>query len=428
MKRWFKHGLWAVPALAVVATGLWLVSPQGNGEPARAGAFAQVPLTDPALIAKGKYLAAAGDCAACHTARNGKPYAGGRAVPTPFGDVYVPNITPDKTTGIGAWSFDDFWRALHLGKGKAGQYLYPVFPYTSYTKVTREDARAIFAYLHSLPAVNRPDQAPQLDFPYNVRSALALWRGLNFDAGTYRPDPEKSAQWNRGAYLVQGLGHCVECHTTRSWTGGYADGKTLVGGTIPGQHWYAPDLSMAKGGGLASWSEDDLVDLLKTGLSRRGAVFGPMANVVRESTQYMTRDDLKAMAVYLQSLPPRPAAQDKPFARSTDFAAGKALYKQNCAACHGDDGQGVAGIYPGLDGNTLVTAPTSADAVRTVLLGGFPPSTKANPEPYSMPPFAHSLSDGQIAEVVTYVRQAWSNKAGAVDAATVRKARYLPND
>jgi mono/diheme cytochrome c family protein len=427
--KWWRRGGW-VPALLVVAgLGWWYVA--SGGQPAAAPAQREADaaaLRDPALIARGEYLATLGDCAACHTAQGGQRYAGGRSLGTPFGDVPAPNITPDPDTGIGAWSFDDFWRALHEGKGRQGELLYPVFSYTSFTKVSRDDALAIFAYLKSLPPVQRPDAELGLDFPYNVRSSLVAWRALYFKPGEFKPDPAKSPEWNRGAYLVQGLGHCNECHTTRDSLGGIEPDRHLTGGQIPQLGWYAPDLSTQAGGGLDGWRAQDIVDLLKTGQSAKGTAFGPMADVVRLSTQHMSDADLQAVATYLQSLPPRAQPASAPFARAASHEHGGQLYAQRCADCHGKDGRGVAGVYPPLDGNTSVTEPTGINAIRSVLLGGFAPATAGNPQPYSMPPFAQSLSDADVAAVVGYIRQSWSNRAAAVQPADVGNYRHTPVD
>jgi len=427
--KWWRRGGW-VPALLVVAgLGWWYVASGGQpaAAPAQRAADAAA-LRDPALIARGEYLATLGDCAACHTAQGGQRYAGGRSLGTPFGEVPAPNITPDPDTGIGAWSFDDFWRALHEGKGRQGELLYPVFSYTSFTKVSRDDALAIFAYLKSLPPVQRPDAELGLDFPYNVRSSLVAWRALYFKPGEFKPDPAKSPAWNRGAYLVQGLGHCNECHTTRDSLGGIEPDRHLTGGQIPQLGWYAPDLSMQAGGGLDGWRAQDIVDLLKTGQSAKGTAFGPMADVVRLSTQHMSDADLQAVATYLQSLPPRAQPASAPFSPAASHERGGQLYAQRCADCHGKDGRGVAGVYPPLDGNTSVTEPTGINAIRSVLLGGFAPATAGNPQPYSMPPFAQSLSDADVAAVVGYIRQSWSNRAAAVQPADVGNYRHTPVD
>ncbi|MDR3444309.1 MULTISPECIES: cytochrome c [unclassified Dyella] len=420
-----------VVALLLIAGGWWLFrSETRQPVPPSSSKVGAATLKDPVLIAKGHYLAIAGDCASCHTAQGGERFAGGRVLPTPFGNIPSPNITPDGDTGLGEWSFEDFWQALHSGKGRHGEFLYPVFSYTSFTKVTRDDALAIFAYLQSLAPVHAPAQAPTLEFPYSVRNSLKAWRALYFHEGEFQRDASKSDAWNRGAYLVQGLGHCNECHAPRDSLGGQQGSASLAGGQIPAQNWYAPDLSMQANGGLAGWSEQDIVDLLKTGQSARGTAFGPMAEVVAQSTQHMHEDDLRAMATYLQSLPPRTAAVTTTSELDTRaiLAQGAKVYAERCADCHGKDGNGAAGIYPPLNGNSSVNEPTGINATRVVLLGGFAPVTEGNARPYSMPPFAQQLSDADVAAVVTYIRQSWSNKASIVMERDVAQNRHTPID
>jgi mono/diheme cytochrome c family protein len=425
--RWLLLGV--VVLIALLLGWLWF---GGSSKPTSRAAskVSAATLADPTLIAKGQYLATVGDCAGCHTAQGGERYAGGRQLATPFGDIPVPNITPDRQTGLGEWSFEDFWQALHAGKGRYGELLYPAFSYTSYTKVSHDDALAMFAWLRSLPPVHQINRVPSLDFPYSVRNSLKVWRALYFNEGEFKPDPAQSAQWNRGAYLVQGLGHCNECHGSRDSFGGIPQDVALAGGRIPVQDWYAPDLSTRKNGGLDGWSKQDIIDLLKTGQSARGVAFGPMAAVVSGSTQHMTDADLHAVASYLQSLPPRAPTKEP----TTTFGAkaltdqGSTIYGQHCADCHGKLGQGVAGIYPPLDGNSSVTEPTGINATRMVLLGGFAPVTAANQRPYSMPPFAQQLSDDEVAAVVTYLRRSWSNRGSIVRAEQVRASRHTPTD
>jgi mono/diheme cytochrome c family protein len=420
-----------VIVLLLGAGGWWLFRSETQRPVSQASSEMDVQtLKDPALIAKGEYLAIAGDCASCHTAQGGVRYAGGRVLPTPFGNIPSPNITPDRQTGLGDWSFEDFWQALHSGKGRHGELLYPVFSYTSFTKVTRDDALAIFAYLQSLAPVHAPAQQPSLEFPYSVRSSLKAWRALYFQEGEFQRDASKSDAWNRGAYLVQGLGHCNECHAPRDSLGGQQGKASLAGGQIPSQNWYAPDLSTQANGGLAGWSEQDIVDLLKTGQSARGTAFGPMADVVAQSTQHMHDEDLRAMATYLQSLPSRaePVAEKSVLDTRALLAQGAKVYVARCADCHGKDGNGVAGVYPPLNGNSSVNEPTGINATRVVLLGGFAPVTQGNPRPYSMPPFAQQLSDADVAAVVTYIRQSWSNKASIVMERDVVKYRHTPID
>lgn len=425
--RW----LLALLALPLVLLAGWMIFVAEVAHRADAH-MTPVPATlrDAALIARGDYLARAADCAGCHTAQGGKPMAGGRSLATPFGAIAVPNITPDHRTGLGNWSFEEFWQALHMGRGRKGELLYPAFPYTSYTRITRDDALAIFAYLQSLPPVHQPTAPGSLGFPYNRRESLLVWRALYFRAGEFRPDPKRTAQWNRGAYLVQGPGHCTECHATRNAWGGMAPSARLGGGRIPVQNWYAPNLSAGKHGGLQGWDEQDIVQLLKTGQSGKGSAFGPMADVVVGSTQHLSDDDLHAIATYLLSLAPRVPASVVPETARDDVLVhqGQPIYDEHCAACHGKDGRGVAGVYPPLDGNPSVNEPSGINATRAVLLGGFSPLTAAYPRPYSMPPFAQRLSDAEVAAVVSYIRRSWSNRASAVRPEAVGRDRHTPVD
>jgi len=420
-----------VTVVLLAAGGWWWFHNEAKAPVSRSASEVNAAvLKDPALIAKGEYLAIVGDCASCHTSQGGARYAGGRVLPTPFGNIPSPNITPDHETGLGDWSFEDFWQALHAGKGRRGEFLYPVFSYTSFTKVSRDDALAMFAYLQSLAPVHAPALQPSLEFPYSVRNSLKAWRALYFHEGEYQRDASKSDAWNRGAYLVQGLGHCNECHAPRDSLGGQEGKASLAGGQIPAQNWYAPDLSTQANGGLAGWSEQDIVDLLKTGQSARGTAFGPMADVVTQSTQHLHEDDLRAIAVYLQSLPARPAnaPENSPLDTRPIMAQGAKVYGERCADCHGKDGNGVAGVYPPLNGNSSVNEPTGINAMRVILLGGFAPVTHGNPRPYSMPPFAQQLSDADVAAVVTYIRRSWTNTASVVLERDVVKYRHTPID
>jgi len=240
-------------------------------------AAAQVP--DPAVVAAGEYLARAGDCIACHTTPGGQIFAGGRPMPTPFGTLFSSNITPDPDTGIGKWTADGFYGMMHTGRSPDGGLLYPAMPFGAYTKVTRADSDALFAYLRSVAPVRAPNRPHDLRFPYNNRSLILGWRTLFFQEGEYRPNPAKSEEWNRGAYLVQGLGHCSMCHSPINMLGGNSESRAFEGGLIPMQNWYAPSLTSNRESGLGDWSIQDIADLLRTGVSKRGAVYGPMAEV-----------------------------------------------------------------------------------------------------------------------------------------------------
>jgi mono/diheme cytochrome c family protein len=382
----------------------------------------------PENIARGAYLARAGDCVACHTARGGVEYAGGRALDTPFGRLYGPNLTPDMDTGIGRWSADDFWNALHNGKSRDGRLLYPAFPYTNYTKVSRTDSDALFAYFRSLAPQRQPNTPHALDFPYNQQALLAGWRLLYFKPASFTPQPARGLEWNRGAYLVEGLGHCSACHSTRNRFG--ATGDTLSGGLIPTIGWYAPSLTASGEAGLGDWDKEHIVALLATGISPRGSATGPMAEVVARSLQHMTQADVGAMATYLKALPSTetPPTDGGERAGEQLLAEGRRLYGSYCVDCHGEDGKGKAPAYPPLAGNRAVTLTPAVNAIRIVLNGGFPPGTAGNPRPYGMPPYSHELNDAQVAAVLTYVRASWGNAAPPVATPDVNRYRSVPLD
>lgn len=386
------------------------------------------PLTPPSgeSVARGEYLVRAGNCMACHTQRGGAPFAGGRAIETPFGTAYASNITPDRATGIGAWSTDHFWRALHNGRSRDGRLLYPAFPYPNYTRVTRADADAMFDYLRSVKPVARANTPHRLRWPYGTQAALAVWRALYFAPSAHRDDSARAAEWNRGAYLVQGLGHCNACHTSRNVLGAGGDMTDLSGGLIPVQNWYAPSLASASEAGLQDWEPAQIARLLQTGVSAGGTVLGPMAEVVLHSTQHLAPADARAMAVYLKSLPRSGAASadaagSPPSARTAE--RGAKLYEKHCAACHGERGEGVPGAYPRLAGNRAVTLPVTANLVQVILGGGFPPATAGNPRPFGMPPFATVLGDEDVAAVISHIRGAWGNRGGAVSEFEVARQR-----
>jgi mono/diheme cytochrome c family protein len=379
----------------------------------------------PEQVARGRYLARAGNCIACHTMRGGAPYAGGRAIETPFGTVFGSNITPDVKTGIGSWTPSHFWRAMHNGRSKDGRFLVPAFPYPNFTLVTREDSDALFAYLRTVPAVEQANREHALRFPYNTRLALAMWRALFFTPGVYAADATRSAEWNRGSYLVRGLGHCNACHGGRNAFGATRESLEMSGGVSPIDKWYAPSLTSAAEAGVAEWETHHIVDLLKTGVSARGSALGPMAEVVFRSTQHLSEADLRAMAVYLKALPASGrAARQEPQAPAQDTVErGRSVYREQCEHCHGPQGEGAPGAYPALAGNRSVVMDPPANVIRAVLSGGFQPATAGNPRPWGMPPFGHVLNDADTAAVITFIRTQWGNRAAPVSATDVQRLR-----
>lgn len=384
-------------------------------------------------VARGEYLARAGDCIACHTAPEGSLFAGGRAMPTPFGTLYSSNITPNPETGIGKWTADDFYGTMHNGRFPDGGLIYPAMPFASYTKVTRADSDAIFAYLKTIPSVNQKNRPHDLRFPYDNRQLILGWRTLYFTEGEYKNDATKSAEWNRGAYLVEGLGHCGMCHSPINALGGTSQSDAFKGGLIPMQNWYAPALTSNREAGLGDWSMKDIADLLKSGISMRGVVYGPMAEVVHNSLQYLTDEDIRAMGVYLKSIAepsPRPQpVSSLPSAESSLLVSlGKTVYDARCASCHGAQGEGKPPHWPPLAGNQSIQMESAVNPIRMVLNGGYPPSTAGNPKPYGMPPFAGLLSDNEVAAVVTYVRTSWGNRGTAISARDANQLRSAPLD
>jgi len=380
------------------------------------------PVASSALVERGAYLALAGNCAGCHSARGGQAYAGGRAIPTPFGTVFASNLTPDAETGLGRWSAEAFWRAMHHGQSRDGRLLVPAFPYDSYTRISRADSDALYAFLGSLPAVSQANRPHALRWPYNTQFALATWRTLYFEPQAFAPDASQSAEWNRGAYLVRGLGHCAACHSARDALGGPAG--DLAGGRLPQLAWLAPSLRAESEAGVQHWDTGRTVELLQRGTTTGASVMGPMAEVVFESTQHLSSADLRAMALYLQALAPQPVSQPvfEP-ARGEQLALGEKVYEQNCVDCHGAQGQGAQGAYPALAGNRAVTQAQAGNTVLAVLGGGFAPATAGNPQPYGMPPYRTLLTDAEIAAVVTHLRQSWGNRASAVRPHYVQRLR-----
>ncbi len=376
------------------------------------------------LVQRGEYLARAADCIACHTTKDGKPYAGGYQINTPFGFLLTPNITPDVATGIGSWSEDIFYRALHYGVGHNGQQLYPAFPYDNYTKMSRNDVDAIFAFLKSLPPESNAVQVNHLRFPYNQRLSVMGWKALYFRPGEYQEDPNHDALWNRGAYLVEGPAHCSACHTPRNSLGAPELSYAYSGAVI--DNWYALNINSNNQFGLGRWSEEKIVEYLKTGkIDNHDSTLGPMHEVVKDSTKYLSDKDLYSIAVYLKSLPAIPSNEDEappsdpsPILSEADSSLGRTLYLENCAGCHHPLGLGRPKIAVALNGNPLVRAANPLN-LGAVVLQGIPPQSG-----YPAMPAYNNLSDDQLALIIEYVLSQW----GCVDhqhvtAATVQEWR-----
>jgi mono/diheme cytochrome c family protein len=388
------------------------------------GAFATPPAAaDPFddLVAHGKALVDAGDCASCHTLDPAKPFAGGKRIDTPFGAVYAPNLTPDKNTGIGFWSDPDFVNALRYGVAPEGSNYYPAFPYPYFTKLTRDDMLAIRAYLSTLqPYANTVPKA-ELRFPANFRFLMKVWNYLFFHPGILLPEQAKGTDWNRGRYLVEGLGHCGACHTPKNFLNADKSSLALAGSNIG--DWFAPRLDGAQRSGLKSWSADDIVEYLQSGRNAKSQADGPMAEVIVNSTSKMSDGDVRAIALYLKDLPagpPEPAVTAPPEA---EMKSGAALYAHACVACHEADGSSSPRVYPPLNGNALLQAADPTSTLRIILDGAQTVTTPRAPNTGSMPGYAKQWSDRQIADVTNYIRNSWGNAAPLVTADQVAKAR-----
>ncbi|MDF3822732.1 cytochrome c [Leptospira sp. 96542] len=433
----FRRALLAVfvGAAALVAWLAWPTSPIRVTT-----AMAPLDLNDKTTIERGRYLTVLGNCQACHTTRGGVPYAGGPGIVTPFGSIHGGNLTPG-ANGLGGWSADDFWRALHHGQSRDGRLLSPAFPYNNMSWITRPDSDALYAYLRSLPPVETQAPPPAMRWPYNTQFALKAWRALYFTPAPQQDTaqalglPGASPDVLRGAYLVQGLGHCAACHAPRNALGG-GDLLSLAGGLIPVQNWYAPSLLDPSEGGLQNWDVERIVTLFREGHVRGAGVSGPMAEVVQQSTQHWQVDDLRAMAAYLRQLPvqPRPpqaGSTRAPVPTSDRSLASQRRYEALCAQCHGQQGEGRytadgAMAYPPLAGNRAVLLDSPANLVQMVRLGGFGPATAAHPRPFGMPPFLLELNDGEVAELLSYIRQQWGNEARPIHVLEVQRLGTRP--
>lgn len=393
---------------------------------------------DPQLAARlqhGEYLAHAGDCAACHTGPSGIPFAGGLKMTTPVGAIYSTNITPDKQTGIGQYSLQEFGDALRKGIARDGTRLYPAMPYPSFAKISDGDVRDLYLYFtRQVKPVVQPNKDSDIPWPLNMRWPLALWNLAFREDGAYRPDTTQSLDWNRGAYLVQGLGHCGSCHTPRGV--GFqekalnqSDDTYLSGGTLEG--WHATNLRADAVTGLGKWSTEDITRFLKNGHNPRFAAFGAMVDVVQDSTQSLSDADLRAIAVYLQSLsaankekpPTQDGGQANMLLNGDVSRPGAQTYLDNCAACHRSDGQGYRDTFPQLAHNPALLSDDPSSLISIILNGSRTPITVGAPTGLTMPDFGWRLNDEQIAQLATFVRSSWGNDAPAVTAAQVQEIR-----
>jgi mono/diheme cytochrome c family protein len=372
----------------------------------------------PPLVERGENLARLGDCVACHTADGGELNAGGGRINTPFGYMLAPNITPDPETGIGKWTEAEFYRAMHEGINRRGEEMFPTMPYDFYTKVTREDVSAIFAYLRTVRPVHNQVQVNHLHFPFNLRVTMLAWRELYFTPGTFVPDPVRSAAWNRGAYLVEGLGHCADCHSPRDALGGIDKDKDFTGSFVDG--WFALDLTSELTTGLGAWSVDQIATYLKTGaFEGKTTAVGPMATVIEDSLKYASAADAQAIAAYLKAIPADSVLRTGRIVPDALRIAGANLYMEHCADCHQSLGRGIPGAFPSLVANGVVLA-RAPDTLLKVILVGTPGQHDRPP----MPPYAQRLTDEQIAAVANYVRTSWGNGAPPnATAATVHSLR-----
>lgn len=384
------------------------------------------------LEERGEYLTTAGNCVSCHTRDAGNAFAGGLPFETPFGTVYSTNITPDAETGIGEWSLEEFTRAMRQGERPDGEHLYPVFPYTSFTKVSDEDIEAIYAYLQTLSPVRYAPPVNELTFPYDQRWALGIWKALFFDEARFSPVPSESAEWNRGAYLVEGLGHCSECHTPRNFLGA-KDGELAMAGStymesVEGKlsAWSAPNIT-SHSSGLAMWSNADIEAYLKLGFSQRAGVFGPMNKVVVNSTSQLSDEDIQAMTAYLKSLPAIAHASDAP-ASDDVLRAGSIQYDIHCGTCHLPTGEGSAETGPPLLGSPVVMDVDPASLINITLYGAQTPKTAPSSEWQArgwkrMEAYDNKLSDSQATALLSYIRSAWGHQAGAVSEEQIARQR-----
>jgi len=431
-RRFARTAGWlAVPCLIAAGLLAWYVTREPVS-PLEKPPFSVADI-DPGLVTRGEYVARLSDCVACHSVPGGAPFAGGLEMATPLGVIHATNITPDAETGIGRYSLADFDRAVRHGVAPGGRRLYPAMPYPSYAKLSDDDVRALYGFfMKGVAPVKQANQPSSIPWPLNLRWPIAMWNGVFVDAAPYNDKPSQDAQWNRGAYLVQGPGHCGSCHTPRGLAFNEKalddSGKPFLAGALL-DGWYAPSLRDDHNTGLGRWSEAQIVQFLKTGRNQHAVVYGSMTEAFNNSTQFMSDDDLNAIAHYLKSLPGDPQRDGPPWQYQQASAApgpdtpGAHTYVTRCASCHGMDGKGQPEWMPPLAGATSALAKEQASAINITLNGSQRVVAAGVPDAYRMPAFREQLSDQQIAEVLTFMRSMWGNQASAVDAAAVGKLR-----
>ena len=403
--------------------------------------FGALAETSGELVKRGEYLARAGDCVACHTAKGGKPFAGGLAMATPIGTIYSTNITPDKQTGIGDYSYDDFQKAVRQGIAKTGDTLYPAMPYPSYAVVSDEDMHALYAYfMQGVPAVEQANKATDIPWPLSMRWPLVIWRKMFApEVKPFEPSTQDDEGVNRGRYLVEGLAHCGACHTPRSITmqekvlNGHDNTTYLAGSSSPIDGWTASNLRGDNRDGLGRWSQQELEQFLRYGRNDQTAVFGGMTDVVEHSLQYLTDADITAIARYLKTLAPQdphqtPFTADDTVAKAlwkgNDQQAGASEYVDSCAACHKTDGTGYKRFFPQLKGNPVVLADDPTSLIHIILTGARLPAVAGAPTAITMPAFGWRMNDQQVADLVNFVRSSWGNtQSSTVSASDVAKIR-----
>ncbi|HEY4972245.1 MAG TPA: c-type cytochrome [Steroidobacteraceae bacterium] len=421
-------GIAAVLTIVAIATvraerGAATLPMQGKWPLTAAGLLSQ-PIADSApnaaQLRRGQYLVAVGDCMSCHLREGGEPLAGGLGLKTPFGVIYSANITSDRQTGIGDWSNDQFYRAMHDGIGVHGENLYPAFPYPWFRRASREDDEAILAYLKMTPAVSYIPPANQLPFPLSMRAVVKGWNLLFLNAHDFQADSTQSAEWNRGAYLVNGLGHCGGCHTPKNLFGADKSDQDFFGALL--DNWVAPDLTSNDRTGLGGWSVDAVAEYLGNGRNAHAGAGGAMAEVITYSTSLMSDEDRHAIAVYLKGHAASPGSTSVP-PDAGAMRRGAAIYSDACASCHLEDGVGQPQLFPPLGHNAMLQQADAAGLEHLILAGGRIGTSASRPSPLAMPSFAWKLTDDEIADLTTYLRNSWGNQAAAISSAEIAAMR-----